>query len=224
MAKIFTKLFFGDVVKTVGSRVFRKLTTEQLVVEDELQGTWVFNDTLTLSTAVDYSVNFTSNGVSYTLLTVWHADSVMPRPRDLYYTNSDVEFQVYYNVWHNQAYKTINITSKLAEVENGTDLLAWLKENATKQTTPTIGTFYRQFENMTQTTTYEFEVGMTWEQWINSSYCVGNYRVSDGIVQCGDTSGWFSVQYNNVTVSATDEIIDGATYITPCVTESGGAN
>jgi len=39
----------------------------------------------------------------------------------------------YKNRWINEAYKTINITSKLSEVENGSTLLTWLQANATKQ-------------------------------------------------------------------------------------------
>lgn len=106
---------------------------EEPEVEDELQGTWVFNDTLTLDTTVHYSVNFTSNGVSYTWLTVWHDSEVRPKPKSLYFTNSDVEFEVYYSGWYEQIYKTITITSKLAEVTDGAELLTWLKANATKQ-------------------------------------------------------------------------------------------
>lgn len=43
MAKKFTKLFLDDVVKTVGSKVFRKLSTEEPM---NWQGTWLLNTNL----------------------------------------------------------------------------------------------------------------------------------------------------------------------------------
>lgn len=138
MAKKFTKLFLGDVVHTVGSRVFRKLSAEQPVVEDELQGTWVFNDTLDITnwTEKTYVVNFVSNSVNYGKMWVgFYGDAEVDYVR---YSVADASFgqsvEVYEDTsWNNNAYKTINITSKLSEVENGAELLTWLKANATKQ-------------------------------------------------------------------------------------------
>lgn len=43
----------------------------------------------------------------------------------------------------------------------------------------------------------------TWEQWVNSEYCVGNFSISDGIVLYNDTS---NVQYGSENVLATDLI------------------
>lgn len=163
MAKKFTKLFLGDVVHTVGSKVFRKLTTEQPIVEDELQGTWVFNQSIT----GDYfliNVSFISNNTQY--------ERIYNEPdnsESLNYYNSAgyTEVYIYYmGSWTNEAYRTINITSKLAEVENGEELLAWLKANATKQdaNTPTLITF------TISGTTYQAEEGMTWLEWVGSAY------------------------------------------------------
>ena len=144
MAKKFTKLYLGILVHTVGSRVFRKLTTEQPVVEDELQGTWVLNATpqgvgIPSDTSV-YSLDFTTNGqqgftisttegnrlkitdITYNLVT-----SLVPLP-----VQNDVTV---YNgsSWSNDNYRTIQINSKLEEVTNGASLLDWLTINATKQ-------------------------------------------------------------------------------------------
>lgn len=206
----FTKLFLGNIVHTVGSRTFRKLSTEEPVVEDELQGTWVFNDTLTLDTTVDYSVNFTSNGVPYIALTVWHADTVMPRPKDLYFANSDVELEVYYNGWHEQIYKTIIVTSKLAEVENGEELLAWLKANATKQgaTTPTLINF------TIAGTSYQAEEGMTWKEWASSLYNTSEYRWGDTTNRLGYNDGMYQhyIQASGAFVLGDDVIINGFAY------------
>ena len=45
MAKIFTKLNLADIVATSGGKSFRKLSTE----DDSIIGTWLFNNTLTMS-------------------------------------------------------------------------------------------------------------------------------------------------------------------------------
>lgn len=202
-------------LKQYGQLTSHQMQQEQ---EDELQGTWVFNDTLTLDTTVNYSVNFTSNGVSYTALTVWHGDTVMPRPKGLYFANSDVEFEVYYSGWHEQIYKTITITSKLSEVENGDALLIWLKANATKQsaTTPTLITF------TVGTTTYQAEEGMTWYEYCNSDYNTTGFYCwrEDAAVETGRYTSTY-ITFNESSVIGTDTIISNATYSTQ---HTGGSN
>lgn len=101
---------------------------------EELAGTWVFTSELgTVGTYDEIvgsvtNVNFTSNGVNYTSIKTTNYSN-------LYYGNT----LVFENdgmpsaSWVNNSYKTITITSNLAEVTNGAALLAWLKANATKQ-------------------------------------------------------------------------------------------
>lgn len=104
--------------------------------KDELAGTWVFNDNI-IATAnlIKYAVNFLSNNESFIAIRT---------PKDetsLAYFRTDEDFEPVAMVselmgqtnWTNTAYKTITITSKLSEVTNGEQLLAWLQANATKQ-------------------------------------------------------------------------------------------
>jgi hypothetical protein len=104
--------------------------------EDELAGTWVFNTShlgLEFDWGVSYSwnVNFNSNNNDYNTLTVGQYDDPdLALPSYLKYGD---DYAMNYNEWTSDAYKTIAITSKLAEVENGAELLAYLKANATKQ-------------------------------------------------------------------------------------------
>lgn len=96
---------------------------------DALAGTWVFNDSVTISETLDFSVSFTNDSTDYTLLSLIYAKPVLGR--EMQYNGT----AVYSGAvgWNNEAYKTITITSKLSEVENGDKLLTWLQANATKQ-------------------------------------------------------------------------------------------
>lgn len=58
MAK-FTKLNIGDSVASGGGRVWKKLSAESAEVQDELQGTWVLNETLNYYTP---PINFNVSG------------------------------------------------------------------------------------------------------------------------------------------------------------------
>ena len=97
----------------------------------------MFNDTVDISTAFNYSFNFVAayndndtNFVSMSVATSGFAKGIA-------YTAEDVNIGtilVYRAIgWENEAYKTITITSKLSEVTNGDALLTWLQANGTKQ-------------------------------------------------------------------------------------------
>ena len=94
--------------------------------EDELAGTWVFNNRIT---EPDFSVSyvyFDNNGQSFDTL-VYHDNQ-----NCLSY--GEINVFVYGGIgWLKDIYKTITITSKLSEITNGSTLLTWLKANATKQ-------------------------------------------------------------------------------------------
>ena len=100
--------------------------------QDELAGTWVFNEQLNTTTLATTYVNFTSNGKTCSSIrreysTKFTVDAML-------YNFDGSDRSVYdLNIWANDAYKTITITSKLSEVTNGDTLLAWLQANATKQ-------------------------------------------------------------------------------------------
>lgn len=104
-------------------------------VEDELAGTWVFKETFNIpdGTAVDYDVDFVCNGVNCSELQFNYGTR-------MYYmgywsgSTQTAKRVVYDSQWTDyDTYKTINITSKLSEVTNGSTILTWLKANATKQ-------------------------------------------------------------------------------------------
>ena len=101
--------------------------------EDELAGTWVFNEQLNTTALATTYVNFTSNGK--TCSSIQRNYSGRPFVRNEMFYNFDGLDQNVYDmaVWVNEAYKTITITSKLSEVTDGETLLAWLQANATKQ-------------------------------------------------------------------------------------------
>ena len=94
----------------------------------ELAGTWVFNDTIDFpDSATSWDVNFISNDIVYNRLEI----NASKGGKIIYVNNSSL--YAYENVWQDDVYKTITITSKLSEVTNGDALLTWLQSNATKQ-------------------------------------------------------------------------------------------
>lgn len=114
-----------------------EIEQESASVEDELAGTWVFNDDPNTAYSRNYSLNFTSNNNQYNYIKtnsasgLIYGDDSSGLPMEMIVYNSD-PFSFDYG-WKNESYKTITITSKLSEVTNGDTLLAWLKANATKQ-------------------------------------------------------------------------------------------
>lgn len=101
--------------------------------EDELQGTWVFNDNIALDSFPAFAVEFTNNGIDYISMSVYDKDgATAPRRKYFYYHNADIETQVYYSgsdTWYDETYRTIVITSKSTDEA----FITWLKANATKQ-------------------------------------------------------------------------------------------
>lgn len=100
---------------------------------DELAGTWVFNDSISLpnnSTKLSYAQDEVGN--TYTFDFVCGDSTYIGIIA--YSSNFSTGTNVYSNSsWVNESYKTITITSKLSEVTNGDTLLTWLQANATKQ-------------------------------------------------------------------------------------------
>ena len=64
------------------------------------------------------------------------------------------------------------------------------------------------------TSTYSFEEGMTWEQWVNSEYnTIGAYANFDGIWVGYNASLYFICDYDTgLIVSAGDDIVPEKTY------------
>ena len=108
-----------------------EIGTVERSVTDELDGTWLFNDSLSISDDITWNVNYTTNSEDYTDLRI----SLQSGPIGHEPCMGTSEYPtLFYNMgsWDDK-YKTIIITSKLSEVTNGDTLLAWLQENATKQ-------------------------------------------------------------------------------------------
>ena len=130
------KVMASDVV--IGSKTLNcngKLMQGDIIVElagSSTSGeTWYFNDTIGNLT-INIYVNFTSNGVSYTMM---RRTSIMVGKRFInviQYYNSDTKavanvYRYDSNTWYNEAYRTI----VLDEPATG-DVLAFLEANATK--------------------------------------------------------------------------------------------
>lgn len=222
MSKKFTKLFLGDVVHTVGSRVFRKLSTEQPVVEDELQGTWVINnDRFKFPSEgagdTEYMVNITIDNVDYIKLYFWRMTALEDADDGfvVVYDVANVRKEIYgydpythevFDCWYKPEYKTWHITSKLSEVENGAELLAWLKTNATKQVTSTQpislsindATLTIQ-DNDGIATQYDILVDGVLKQTVNSDTNIINFTIEGVQYQAEETmhwSEWVESDYN----------------------------
>ena len=132
------KVMASDVV--VGGKTLNcngKLMQGDIVVE--LVGstpsgeTWYFNDTIGAISGVQLYVNFTSNGVSYTMMSnIIITEGKFHYVNVLRYYNSDTAayanaYRYDSDTWYNEAYRTI----VLDEPATG-DVLAFLEANATK--------------------------------------------------------------------------------------------
>ena len=108
-----------------------EIGTVERSVTDELDGTWLFNDSISISDDITWNVNYTTNSEDYTDLRI--SLQIGPIGQEPCMGTSEYP-TLFYNMgsWDDR-YKTIIITSKLSEVTNGDTLLAWLQENATKQ-------------------------------------------------------------------------------------------
>lgn len=100
--------------------------------EDELVGTWVFNEDI-VTDGGDYSMEFQSNGNSYTSMNNQMYDGML----SLYYDNT-LAYDSDGERWANSAFRTITITTPLNEVVPSTgytleDLMSFMTSNAIKQ-------------------------------------------------------------------------------------------
>ena len=128
-----TKLYMGatEVTKAYMGDVLVYETSKQ----DELAGTWVFNDYVNIDTNFSYTLSFISNNIEFSRIVGQNLEDPFIKMITLSYAqNAGPLTNAFYNEsWGNIAYKTITITSKLSEVSNASELLAWLQANATKQ-------------------------------------------------------------------------------------------
>lgn len=233
MAK-FTKLNIGDTVASGGGRVFKKLSVESAVVEDELQGAWVLNDTITqfsyeftagpieakafsydrsISRASGKYIGVVGGGGRVRIFSTSSGGEIYP----YFLTHTSVDFWKWQTASANASYNrtgapTLVIYSKLSEVNNGEALLSWLKQNATKESGIVL-TF------TIDGTSYQAEAGMTWREWCESEYNTDGYEAGDNYVT-------FDIHNYYVTnVSPNDTIEDNRAYtLTFFGTGGGGSN
>lgn len=212
--------------------------------QDELQGAWVLNKTVqpydgdekfyvdatcyyvehgpTLTKGkVDY---FRIDNVPVSYFNIWFPNIVATNhyyDSNGYvygYDTADDEWEYSPDSDDGVKLRTLTITSKLAEVTNGAELLTWLKANATKQdaTTPTLITF------TVGSTTYQAEEDMTWYEWCNSEYNTSSFVCTDPSYTVWGSSNYMNhVARNDETnVAGSDYIINGETYILKHVTSN----
>ena len=113
--------------------------------EDELQGTWVFNNTIIMPSSYlfdnysswlfNFDGTWNSDNTNFYGIMVGNAYSSSYNSVDFCTDSGDNDWTYFWrsDVGFLSIGKTINITSKLSEVTNGEALLTWLKANATKQ-------------------------------------------------------------------------------------------
>ena len=99
--------------------------------QDELIGTWVFNDTINSENTFSFSFSFTCNDILYKGIQLDKGRL----GEEMYYIDTNDDMTLVYNVrgtWSGTAYKTIQITD-VSALTNREKFTTWLKANATKQ-------------------------------------------------------------------------------------------
>jgi hypothetical protein len=177
-------------ISIAGVKVWKEQTTPTYTVS----GVWVFFDYIYLDWGGirerEATVTFTSNGVSFTKMTAKMGNG-------LYYEDSLI-FNPAKDVWTNNAYKTVDFG--LEEQSVSEEFYTWLTANASrKQISFTIdGTSYQAYD------------GMTWEEWVNSSFNTDGYNLGFSVVMF---RGGGIVEYSNGDTVRPTDIIMATNYI-----------
>lgn len=137
MNNYLTEKAVGSIVKYTGdsTSVYDKnalyLINEEI---NDLQGTWVLKDNPVYTGNSEWALNFSSNNDDFLMFSLSNGTGENQNTTYIRYTyaTSPDSIYVYSGAWAESAYKTIVISSQLANVTNGDSLLAWLQENATK--------------------------------------------------------------------------------------------
>lgn len=223
-----------DFVQTLDGTLYRK----QTIQNDSLIGTWQFGSGMAASIPENWTFDFTCDGVNYTGILV-QADL-----ESIKYQGSN-PVTVYQFGWLNNKYKTITITD-ISGITDEAAFTEYMTSKATKLPTysyeevgvsgtavefATVDECAEAFNPTTIqlisfTTAYhslQAEEGMTWSEWINSSYNDGAFYASGGSVierQSVGSATEGSVQLQDRTyVKITDTIIANYAYLN---SSSGG--
>ena len=162
--------------------------------EEELAGVWLLNDTIEcIGGEKTFNVNLFYDGVSYSSIafsTVYGGSGTIPvHYGELMSFDDTAVFywevsstSTYQEGWQNLECKTVIISSTLASVENGAELLAYLKANGTKQSISESPFITFTIEGVI----YYAEEGMTWTDWCESVYNVNDaYTSGAGVYKTG---------------------------------------
>ena len=189
-----------EVVQESGSVKFKVYAPYQPISTGE---TWLLNEQVNATTLLTTQVNFTSNNTQYSY--------IVARKGYIAYSNSEEwndANMVYDTVsWTNQAYRTLTF-----ETAPTGALLTWLQQNGTKQGGATLISF------TIDGTSYQAEEGMTWSQWVDSSYNTGSFTNIDNFIFNPSSYG---VSYNGISVTSSEIIVANRTY---SLSSGGGAN
>ena len=101
-----------------------------MIVPNTINGTWVFNDTITWERVANCAVNFTSNGSNYTRMS-WRELADGSGNKKLFYGITNGVYGEATQTWDNANYKTVSFgdTPQTCNAE----FLAFIYHNATKQ-------------------------------------------------------------------------------------------
>lgn len=120
-------------VQTPDGTLYRKKAVES----GGLLGTWIFKDTIDVSTDYSFLVKFKANGVSFDCTRMEIHTGFNPEGKGLvYYENETLNSPSVYvyqspsDEWFNDSYKTIQITD-ISSLTNVDEFTQWLTANAT---------------------------------------------------------------------------------------------
>lgn len=166
--------------------------------------TWVLNENAyNVMNNFTYTADFVCDGTNYTTI----VNSNNPMTGGLFYDTTQVVHPDNASQFVNEKYRTITF----ATPPTG-DLLAWLQANGTKQ-----GGAVTLINFTINGTAYQAEEGMTWQQWVNSSYNTYGCTIEGSSVKGKGNNGsptyiYINQNLNLTLVSSTDSIIKNATY------------
>lgn len=193
------KHFFDSGTIGTGTVKFRHYSQQ----EPSSGETWVLNENAYKATNnFTYTANFVCDGTNYTTI----VNSNNPKTGGLFYDTTQVVHPDYASQFVNEKYRTITFA-----IPPTGDLLTWLQANGTKQGGTTLINF------TINGTAYQAEEGMTWQEWVNSSYNTYGCTIEGSSVKGKGNNGSPTYIYINqnsslTLVSSTDSIIKNATY------------
>lgn len=114
-------------VQTPDGTLYRKKVVELTGIQ--LVGTWVFNDSPSITGNATYNITFTSNGQSYSSLSTYYSPTAFDMQYDSIVVYSGAKGA---GNWDNTSYKTIQITD-ISALTNLELFMVWLTANATRQ-------------------------------------------------------------------------------------------